>query len=231
MPFTLTAWKQDSPATNPIVSTALAAHDVAIAWIVSDNTGTAVTWPSGFTELANGQCFVDSQYVALAIKPDCSGSESALTITTSSACVAGVLGIAGADNAAQPDVTTPASTVLAASTASPWSLAANSITPATAGALLVAFMGSDMVTNPGASSVSHAFADTGALTWTTRVNHDSGGFIRGAVGTAVQPAAATTTVTGTGTLAANNAGANMIVLAIKPAAGVSPPALMGQIIL
>lgn len=227
MAFAVTSWKNNTRSTSVAVATSLALHDVAIAWAITDGTLGSFTWPSGFTEIKKQVCTADSQTLGVAIKKDCTGSEGTLTITCNEACVAGILGVSGADNTTQPDVTTPTPGNNDTAQASAWTITC-AITPSTNGCLLVAVMGSD-ITATSASAVVHSFSDTGGLSWTKHDDLNDGGFEKGGIGSATQATAAATTVTGTGTLAGKSAGRSLIVVAVRPAAGggggttVTPP--------
>lgn len=216
--MTITAWKNDTAANSINVATSLAAHDVAIAWAVSDSsitTYTALTGFSAWTTVANTK---DGQKIAVAIKTDCTGSEGTVTLAANNGIIGGILGITGMDNTTQPDVAIVTGNNSAGS-ASPWSQAASSLTPATNGALLVALFGSD-VTASTASSPDVVFTNSGTgLTWTNEAVSNDGGFRKATIGTATQATAAAITVTGTGTLASATAGPSIIVVALRPASG------------
>ena len=222
----VTAWKNETGSNALDVATSLALHDVALAFAISDSSSTTFTWPSGFTELATQGNTFDGQQIGVAIKPDCTGSEGTLTLNASGTIVGGIVGISGMDNSTQPDVATPTPANNNSGMATPWTISL-AITPATNGAMILSFMGSD-----AAVAVAHTFADTGALSWTTAtdINQSGSTFRHGGIGYATQATAAATTVTGTGTAASGSAGRSMILVALKPAAASGPniTTLMGQ---
>lgn len=90
---------------------------------------------------------------------------------------------------------------------------AGTLVPSVAGAGLIAVVGTDVNASNDSTTT---FSDTGALTWTTRIDINAG-FRNLAVGTAVQGLAASTTVTGSSAFASGQAGMGMCVIAVRPA--------------
>lgn len=216
--MTITAWKQDTAGASINVATSLALHDVAVAWAVSDSAVTSMTALTGFSAWTTVQNTKDGQTIAIAIKTDCDGSEGTVTLAANNNIIGGILGISGMDNTTQPDVAAGTGNDNVGS-ASPWSQAASSITPATNGALIVALFGSD-ITAGSATPPTVVFTNSGTgLTWTNQAVSNDGGFRQATIGTATQATAAAIAVTGTGTLGGATAGPSIIVVALRPSAG------------
>jgi len=216
--MTITAWKQDTAGASINVATSLALHDVAVAWAVSDSGVTSMTALTGFSAWTTVQNTKDGQTIAIAIKTDCDGTEGTVAIAANNNIIGGILGISGMDNTTQPDVAAGTGNDNLGS-ASPWSQAASSITPATNGALIVALFGSD-ITAGSATPPTVVFTNSGTgLTWTNQAVSNDGGFRQATIGTATQATAAAITVTGTGTLGGATAGPSIIVVALRPSAG------------
>lgn len=216
--MTITAWKNDTAGNSINVATSLAAHDVAVAWAVSDSAVTSMTALTGFSAWTVVQNTKDGQTIAVAVKTDCTGSEGTVTLAANNNIIGGILGITGMDNTTQPDVAAGTGNDNLGS-ASPWAVAAGSITPATNGALLVALFGSD-ITAGSATPPTVVFTNSGTgLTWTNQAVSNDGGFRQATIGTATQATAAAIVVTGTGTLGGATAGPSIIVVALRPASG------------
>ena len=210
----VTVYKSSTtPSTSQGVTTSLAANDVAIAVAVSDNSGTTFTWPSGFTEQQTQGNGPDGQSIAWAIKSDCDGTEGTLTVSSSTNCLAAIIGISGADNTTPLDVSVPTPYTDSTGASSPFT-GVLGITPVTDGAVLIALLGVD---NVSSQSITQSASDTGGLSWTS-TGHSNGGFYNLGISYATQATAAATTVTGSGT-GAGTAGRSMFLIAVRPSSG------------
>jgi hypothetical protein len=206
-----------------------AAGDILVAWSITDTqgasqeVGTIASPDPDWTKFGPQTTTTDSQTAAFWIKETpCVGGETSFDIDTNASALNGAIAIGGVDQTTQLDVSPPAFTNQNTGSASPATLAANSITPVTNGSLLVALMGPDVTANVDATMTFSG----GGLTWTTRADHRDG-FRNAGVGTAEQTTAAAITVTGSATFASGNAGRCMFVLALRNA---TPPSGGGGIV-
>lgn len=222
------SWVNNTPATPLAVTVAPTANDVLYMWVIADATVLTMTWPSGFTQLAQQTCTADGQVTSIARKLAATGSETSLSASDSqgSNLIGGVVSFSGRDNTTPEDFVTNVTNNNTAA-ASAWTLASGSVTPGHNGADLLAFIGHDV---DGSNAVVTTFATTSGTTgaWTKRQESGSG-FIRGAIGTATQTTAGAFVVTATGTSAGEHAGRSLITIGIKAASGATSHATSGAL--
>lgn len=210
----------NSTGANPLsITTSPTIHDYLLGGFVHDIANEDACSATGFTSRVNQTTTGDGQTLNIVDKPDASGSEGAISFSTTFAhqMIGFCLAASGVDNTTPRDVAPQVGNNNTAA-ASPWTIDV-SITPVTDGCLIVAIMGSD--TTSGVDAV-HSFSTTVGSTgaWTVRQDLNGlGAFGNIGVGTCSQTTAGAITVRGTGTKAAASAGRSMAVFALRPAGG------------
>ncbi len=207
-----------SGATHTLViDPAATANDVLIIGAVTDSAGVTWVWPSGFTEVCNQFTSTDGQAFGVSYKGTATGSEGSLTTTNGGNDPIGfIASFTGCDNTTPLDIASPAVVNDNTATASAWTIDSGAFTPATAGAWIVAIMGSD--TTSGADAV-HTFSNVGsgsAGTWIVPVDLNNS-FKNIALGYAPWTSGEIV-VRGTGTIGGASAGRSMQIIVLRPAA-------------
>ena len=216
-------WSTINAASPLSITTSPTAGRTLLGVFVTDTSATETfsggTLPAGFSGESAITTTIDSMCLIYVIKDSASGSEGALSFALASGAtmVGCVIEIDGLDTT-KLDVSPPAWATNNTANASPWTATANSITPVSNGALILAVMGSDETT--GSHDAVHTFSG-GGLTWTTVADlaDNSNGFRQLAVGVATQSTAAAITVSGTGTIAGGSAGWAIRPLVFRPTGG------------
>jgi hypothetical protein len=229
----------DNIASNTTQSTSLsinpsaAAGSIIIGGFTNDSASSqTVTYASGtFTEDLNQLCASsDGGSLFLAHKNNASGSEGSLSFTSAQALIGFLLSFSGVDTTTPFDVTTPSPVVQTTQTASPLVIDGNSITPATAGALIVAVRMTD--SSAGESkpcTFSTLSGSTGTWNSPARDFNNGGGFYNISVGWA--PWTSGAIVVRSSTSGAANAAGILSVFALRPAGAAAAKKLRNQLFL
>lgn len=208
----LTLHSATAGATDPDIDPLAALHDTLLALFVSDATGTTMTWPTGITQQGTLQATsLDGQTLGCGIKADASGSEGLMTFTASVSILASILNFSGVDNATPLDVAIDEVN----NNTSVASIDSNSISPVTAGALIVCILGMDVTGGSPAPTFSTVSGSTG--TWSTAANLSDGSLRHVAIGYASWTSGAIVVRGATSV----NGGLAMKTLILRPAGGAS----------
>jgi hypothetical protein len=208
-----------TPSTSLSINPSATAGSIIIGGFTNDsNASQTVNYAGGtFTEDVNQLCASsDGGSLFVAHKNNASGSEGALSFTSAQALIGFLLSFSGVDTTTPFDVTSPAPVVVTTMTAAPLVIDSNSITPTTAGSLILAVR----MTDPSAGeskpcTFSTQSGSTGAWNSPARDFNNSGGFYNISVGWA--PWTSGSIVVRTSTGGAANAAGIVWVCALRPA--------------